>query len=52
MGSAGASGTVTVDDQTSYINIETLSGKNPTEIHVALCEICGEQTMDPSTVSR
>ena len=30
---AGASGTVTVEDQRSYIKIETLSGKTPTEIH-------------------
>jgi len=50
MASAGASGTVTVEDQRSYIKIETLHGKNPTEIHSALCEVCGEQTVDHSTV--
>jgi hypothetical protein len=51
MASAGASDTVTVDDQRSYIKIENLRAKNPTEIHIALCEVCGEQTVDRSTVS-
>jgi hypothetical protein len=51
MASAGASGTVTVDNQRSYIKIETLCGKNPTEIHIALREVCGGQTMDHSTIS-
>jgi len=51
MPSAGALGTVTVEDQKSYIKIETLRGKNPTEIHSALCEFCGEQTVDRNTVS-
>ena len=37
MASAGGSGTVTVEDQRSYIRIETLHGKNPTEIHTRLC---------------
>jgi hypothetical protein len=46
MASAGASGTVTVEDQRSYIKIETLRGKRPTEIHSALPEVCGEQTVD------
>ena len=32
MASAGASGTVTGEDQRSYIKIETLCGKTPTEI--------------------
>jgi len=32
MAFAGASGNVTVEDQRSYIRIETLRGKNPTEI--------------------
>jgi len=32
MASTGASGTVTVEDQRSYIEIETLRGKNPAEI--------------------
>jgi hypothetical protein len=49
MASAGASGTVTVEDQRSYIKIENLRGKNPTEIHSALREVCGEQTADRST---
>ena len=52
MASAGASGTVTVEDQRSYIKIETLLGKNPAEIHSALREVCGEQTVDRSTISR
>ena len=44
MASGGASGTVTVEDQRSYIKIETLRGKKHTEIHSALREVCGEQT--------
>ena len=51
MASAGASGTVTGEDQRSYIKIETLCGKTPTEIHSALREVSGEQTVDRSTVS-
>ena len=51
MESGGVSGTVTISDQRSYIKIETLRGKNPTEIHGALCEVCGEFTVDRSTVS-
>ncbi|PNF35835.1 hypothetical protein B7P43_G09436, partial [Cryptotermes secundus] len=34
------------------LKIEILSGKNPTEIHSALSEVCGELTVDRSTVSR
>jgi hypothetical protein len=49
---AGASGTMTVDDQRSYTKIKTLRGKNHSEIHVVLREVCGEQTVDRSTVSR
>lgn len=49
---APVSGTVTVEDQRSYIKIETLRGKNPTEIHNALSEVCGALTVDRSTVSR
>jgi predicted RNA-binding Zn-ribbon protein involved in translation (DUF1610 family) len=41
---------VTVENHTSYIKIEILRGKNPTEFHSALCEVCGEQTVDRSTV--
>jgi hypothetical protein len=47
--SAGALGTVTVDDQRSYIKIETLHDKNPTKIRTALLEVCGEQTVDCNT---
>jgi hypothetical protein len=39
---ARVSGIVTVEDQRSYIKIETLRGKNPTEIHSALREVCGD----------
>ena len=49
---AGGSGTVTISDQRSYIRIQTLRAKNPTEIHDALSDICGEFTMDRSVVSR
>jgi hypothetical protein len=52
MASADASGTVTVEDRKSYINIEILRGENPTEIHSTLREVCGEQKVDHSTVSR
>jgi len=52
MASAGASGTVTGEDQRSYIKIETSRGKTPTKIYSALREVCGEQTVDHSTVSR
>jgi len=52
MASAGASGTVTGEDQRSYIKIETLRGKTPTENHSALTKVCGEQTVDRSKVSR
>jgi hypothetical protein len=51
MASAGFSGTVTFEDQRSYVKIETLRGKNPTEIHGVLREAFGEQTVDRSTVS-
>ena len=46
------SSTVILSDQRSYIKIETLFGKNPTEIHGALSEVCGEFTVNSSTVSR
>lgn len=49
---ADTSGTVTREDQRSYIKIETLRGKNPTHIHCALREICDEQAVHQSTVSR
>jgi hypothetical protein len=48
---AGASGTVTVEDQISYIKIETLRGKKLKEIDSAMREDCGEQTVDRSTLS-
>ena len=33
---------ISCSDQRSYIKIETLRGKNPTEIHNALYEVCGD----------
>ena len=48
---AGVSGIVTISDKRSYFKIETLCRKNPTEIHGALSEVCGEFTVDRSTVS-
>jgi hypothetical protein len=50
MASAGALGTVTVEDQRTYVKTETLRGQNPTEIYSVLREVCGEQTVDHSTV--
>ena len=43
---------MTISDHRSYIKIETLRGKSPTEIHGALSEVCDEFTVDHSTVSR
>ena len=45
-------GAVTTSGQRSYIKIETLRGKNPTEIHGALNEVCDEFTVDLSRISR
>ena len=39
-------------DQRSYIKIETLQGKSPNKIHNALHEVCGDNVVDHSTVSR
>jgi len=44
MASAGTSGTVTAGGQRSYIKIEILRVKNPTEIHSALSEVFGEHS--------
>ena len=52
MDPAHVSGTVSISDQRSYIKIKTLRGKNSTEIHGALSEVCGELTVDRSTVYR
>ena len=46
------SGTMTNDDQHTYIKIETLRGKTATEIHSSLMEVCGVETVDRSTISR
>ena len=45
----GVSGTVIISDQRLYLKI--YSEKYPTEIHGALSEVCGELTVDRSTVS-
>ena len=37
---------------TASLKIETLRNKNPTEIHGAVNDVCGEFTVDRSTVSR
>jgi hypothetical protein len=42
MASAGASDTVTVEDQRPYIKIETLRAKTTTEINSALFEVRGK----------
>ena len=36
----------------SYIKIESLRGKNPTELYNNLREVCGDNAVDRSTVSR
>ncbi|PSN41528.1 hypothetical protein C0J52_17853 [Blattella germanica] len=46
------SGRITHSDQRSYIKIESLHGKNPIEIHMALREVCEDNVVDRSTVSR
>jgi len=43
---------ISCSGQRSHIKIETLRGKNPTEIHNALHEVCGDSVLDRSTVSR
>ena len=48
----GVSSTVTISYQRSYIKIETLRGKNPTEIHGALSEVCGKLSADRGTIYR
>ena len=39
---AGISGTVTREDQRSNIKMKSMRGENPTDIHNALREICGD----------
>ncbi|PSN43727.1 hypothetical protein C0J52_14015 [Blattella germanica] len=52
MDPAGVSGTVAVEDQRSYIKIETLRGKLPIEIHCTLSEVFGESIVNRITVPR
>ena len=49
---AVVSSTVSISVQRSYIKINTLHRKNPTEINGALSEFCGDFTVDRSMVSR
>jgi hypothetical protein len=46
------SGKITVMDQRLYIKIETLCGITPTQIYESLREVCGDSTVDRSTISR
>ena len=43
---------ISSSDRRSYIKIETSRGKNTTEIHNALYEVCGDSVVDRSMVSR
>jgi len=51
MAAVRVSGTVTNDDQRTYIKIETLRGKTPTEIHSSPMDVCGVETIDQNTIS-
>jgi len=51
MAAVCVSGTVTNDSQRTYVEIETLREKTPTEIHISLMEVCGVETVDRSTIS-
>ena len=46
------SGIMIITHQKSYIKIETLRGKYPTESHVYLTDVCGVFTVDHCAVSR
>jgi len=52
MAAVRISGTMSNVDQRTYIKIETLRRKTPTEIHSSLMEVCGVETVDRSTISR
>ena len=45
-------GQISRSDQRSYTKIETLRGKIPAEIHNVLHEVCRDNVVDRSTVSR
>ena len=45
------SGQITRSDQRSLIKMDSLRGKNPTEIHNNLKEMCGDNVVDRRTVS-
>jgi hypothetical protein len=46
------SGKITVMDQQSYFKIDTLRGITPTQIYESLREVCGDSTVDCSTISQ
>jgi transposase len=46
------SGKITVMDQRLYVKIKTLRGIMPTQIYESLREVCGDYTVDRSTISR
>ncbi|VVC24343.1 Hypothetical protein CINCED_3A013063 [Cinara cedri] len=43
---------ISVFEQRAYIKIETIRGKTVPEIHAALNEVCGTDTVDRSTMQR
>ncbi|VVC34278.1 Ribonuclease H-like domain [Cinara cedri] len=43
---------ISIFEQRAYIKIETIRGKTVPEIHAALNEVCGTDTVDRSTVQR
>lgn len=49
MTSESASGRLTLLEQRAYIKVEFLRGKKAPEIHAALCEVNGNETVDRST---
>ena len=51
MDAEAVSGQITRCDQRSNMKIESLHGKNPTEIHNNMREVCRDYVVDHSTVS-
>jgi hypothetical protein len=43
---------ISCSDHQSYIKTETLQGKNPTQIHNALHEVCRDSVVDCSMMSQ
>jgi histone-lysine N-methyltransferase SETMAR len=50
-GQCSAKLSLEMEEETDW-KIETLRGKNPTEIHDAIHEVCGDSVLDRSTMSR